>query len=444
MKITIAGAGRVGTHLAKYLSGEQQEITVVDADMDRLTGLDSDFNLLTVCGSPLSFATLREAGAGESDLFVAVTPVGAENIVACATAKSMGAKLTVARVDNFDYIDRENASVVGGMGVDKAVFPEYLAADAIARALEHSWAGHWHEFYRGKIVMAAVTVDADAPITRLPLKDIDAGGELYVSAVRRDHTTLIPRGDFQARAGDIIYFTATAGEIDKARIITAKTERNIRNVILAGGNLIAELLANMAASRFHFTIIEKDAARCRELARNCPKATVICGDAGDTETLFEAGVARADAFVALSDGAAGNIIACMSAADGGIIKTVAEIEREQLIPKAEAFGIDAIINKQLIASAAIFQLIVDSGVNSTKCLVLPDADVVRKEIREESELTRVCVKDLRLPAEITFAGMIRDGKGCRVTGATRLRPGDNVLVFCLDGALRKVEKLFGK
>lgn len=444
MRITIAGAGRVGTHLAKYLSGEHQDITVVDEDPAKLAALDSDFNLLTVEGNPMSFSALREANAAKADLFIAVTPVSAENIVACATAHSMGAKRTVARVDRYDYIDRANAEVMRRMGVDTAVFPEFLAGKRILSALEHSWSSEWYEFYRGEIIMVGVRVDTDAPIVGHELKDYISEKGFHVSAVRRNHASLIPRGDFRAEAGDMLFITTTRCNIGQVREEAGKVDHPVRKVIIAGGNLMAELTARHGASRFSFTIIEKDPERCRQLARSCPHAAVVCGDAGDNDVLLEAGFATADAFVALSDGAAGTIIACITASEGGVTKTIAEIEREQYIPKAEAFGIGTIINKQLIASNTIFQLMIDADSSSSKCLALPDADVARMTVRKDSFLTSAPVKDLRLPPELTFAGMIRGGKGFLVVGGTRFEPGDQVLVFCLSGALHKVEKLFNR
>lgn len=444
MKITIAGAGRVGTHLAKYLSSEHQDITIIDNDPARLSELDASFNLKVVEGDPNAFATMDEAKVSQSDLFIAVTPYSAENIVACATAKAMGAHFAVARVDKYDYIDPKNEKVVKSLGVDTAVFPEYLASQTILSALDHSWANDWYEFCNGEIIMIGVQVSADAPIAGVELNTISPDNGFHISAVRRNHTTIIPRGDFKTQDKDVLYFTTTSDKIRAVREIAGKRELHVSNVILAGGNLISELTARHGARDFHFTIIEKDQARCRVLAQNCPKADIVCGDAGENDVLIEAGFANADAFVALSEGAAGNILACLSAADGGITKTIAEIEREESIPKAESFGIPTIINKQLIASSFIFQLIVDSEQSISKCLTLPDAGVARMTINGGSFLTSAPVRDLKLPVELTFAGMIRNGKGLLVSGNTHFQPGDFVLVFCLDNSLHKVEKLFKK
>ncbi len=445
MKITIVGAGRVGMHLAKYLSAEHQDIIIVDEDAGKLSALDADFNLMTVAGNPTGFRTLREARAAEADLFIAVTPVTAENIVACATARSMGARRTVARVDRYDYIDARNSAVVKGMGVDKVIFPEFLAAQSIIGALDHSWATHWYEFDHGEIIMIGVELGGEAPIAGLPLRELSSiSGAFHVSAVRRDHATIIPRGDYRPQSGDVVFVTTTRGGVEKVMELTGKWNREIRRVVVAGGNLIAELVGLEAPKRYDITIIEKDAERCRYLARKCGRCSIINGDAGENDVLIEAGIAAADAFIALSDGAAGNILACLTASEVGVAKTIAEIEREQYIAKAETFGIGTIINKQLIASNTIFQMMIDADSSSSKCLALTDAEVARLEVRDGSFLTSGAVRELRLPSELTFAGMIRGGKGVLVTGDTRFKPHDQVLVFCLGGALHKVEKLFNR
>ena len=145
MKIIIAGCGEVGSHLAKLLSREEQDITVVDEDSTKLAILDSNYNLLTVQGRPTSFKTLRQAGVEGCDLFIAVTPFETRNIVACAIARSLGAEKTVARVDNFEFKDPDNRNFFASIGTDDLIYPEYLAALEIITALKHNWVRHWFE-----------------------------------------------------------------------------------------------------------------------------------------------------------------------------------------------------------------------------------------------------------------------------------------------------------
>ena len=445
MNITIVGAGRVGVHLAKYFADEQQDVFLIDNDPENLSTLESDFNLRTFLGNPTDFQILRDANAENADIFVALTAKTSENLVACAMAKSMGARKTIARVDKFSYVSTTNTEVVKKMGVDHVVFPDYLGAQAVIGTLEHAWCRGWSEFENGSIVLVAVTVAETSPIKGHRLKDIFSGSrQLHVSALRRNHRTIIPRGDDEVNTADVLYITATPAGVEKVREIMGIAPASIRDVILMGGSLISELAVQLSGKKFSYVIIEKNKERCRELMEHCPDCEIICGDASEYDVLEEAGIRQCDAFVALTDNTEGNILSCLTAEDMGVKKTIAEVEKEQLIAKAESFQLGSIINKPIVTANAIFQLILDSDIDSSKCFAPTDAEVGRLQIKEGSFLTKEYVKDLKLPHELTFAGLVRDGKGEIVTGQTKFAAGDIVIVFCLPGSLRKVEKLFGK
>lgn len=445
MKITIVGAGRVGVHLSKYFADEQQDVYLVDNDPKHLTMLESDFNLRTYCGEPTDFETLRDANSEEADIFVAVTANTPENLVACSMAKSMGAKRTIARVDKFNYIMPANEQVIRRMGVDHVVFPDYLAAQSIISSLDYPWCKDRSEFENGCIIMVAIDVRQESPIQGMMLKDLfGQSRRLHISAMRRNHKTLIPHGDDKILTGDTLYITATSEGVGKIMELLGITPSTVKRIIIMGGSSVSELIARKAGRRFDITIVEKDMDRCRRLMETCPDSDIICGDGSELDVLEEAGIRRCDAFIALTDNTESNILSCLTVEDLGVTKNIIEVEKEQLIDKAESFNVDTIINKPIITANAIFQLILDSQVDSTKCFVLPDADVARIIVKSESYLTQAKVMDLKLPRELTLAGLIRNGKGEMVTGSTQFLPGDIAIVFCLAGSLKKVEKLFGK
>lgn len=445
MKITIVGAGRVGVHLSKYFADEQQDVFLVDSNPKHLTILESDFNLRTYCGEPTDFETLREANSENADIFVAVTANAAENLVACSMAKSMGAKRTIARVDRYNYLMPSNAPVVKQMGVDHVVFPDFLAAQSIISSLEHAWSKEWSEFEGGAIIMVAVEVTEMSRIRDYQLKELfSENRSLHISALRRNHKTIIPHGDDKIIVGDILYVTFTPQGLDMIMELIGVESMSVKNVILMGGSMVSELIARIALSKLKCTIIEKDREKCRRLMASCPESEIIFGDGSELDVLEEAGIHKCDAFVALTDNTESNILSCLTAEDLGVKKIVAEVEKEQLIEKAESFRLDTIINKPIITANAIFQLILDANMDSSKCFVLPDADVGRIRVKAGSFLTRDKVTNLKLPSELTLAGLIRNGKGEMVTGTTQFLPGDTAIVFCMAGALRRIEKLFGK
>ncbi len=443
MKIVIAGAGEVGSHLAKLLSTEEQEITLIDENTSRLETLDANYNLLTVVGNPTSFKSLREANAGSCDLFIAVTPHETNNVVACSMAKTLGAAITVARIDNYDYMEPRNRQFVTRMGVDRLIYPEHLAAQEIITALNHSWVRPWFELHDGEIILVGVRVRSEAPIVGQYLKDIaSTNRHFHVSAIKRNNETIIPRGDASIEAGDILYITTTRDNVNDLLALTGKTERRIRKVLVMGGSKIAVRLAKLAGDRFKIKIIDNDYNTCRELPRKCEFAEIICGDGRDVDLLTEAGIDDTDAFVALTDSSETNILACLTAKEFGVKKTIAEVENLQFISQAENLNIGTIINKKLLASSSIFQLLLDADSSTSKCLALSDAEVAELEVKPDSKITRAPVKDLRLSRDLTLAGLIRDGKGMLISGNTVFEPGDHVLVFFLSGAIHKVERLF--
>lgn len=443
MRIVIAGAGEVGSHLAKLLSFEEQDILVIDEDRERLDTLDSSYNLMTICGNPTSFLAQKEARTGSADLFIAVTPLETTNLVACSIAKSLGAQTTVARISHYGFMAPENRHAMERMGVDRLIYPEYLAAREIITSLEHSWVRNWFELHDGQIILVGVRIRDNAPLAGMQLKEFaSTTGGFHVSAIRRNHETIIPRGNDYMLAGDVLYITATRDRIDDLIRLCGKVQRKIKRVLIMGGSKIAIRLADMSGDRFKFTIIDNNREVCGLLPEKCPEADIVHGDARDPEVLAEAGIDRCDAFIALSPSSESNILTTLAAKEAGIKKSIAEVEDIQFIPQAEALGIGTVINKKLLATSSIFQLMLDADSSTSKCLALTDAEVAELEVRPGAKITRAEVKDLHLDRNMTLAALIRDGRGMLVTGTTHFQAGDKVLIFCLAGSLHKVEHLF--
>ncbi len=429
MKIIIAGCGEVGSHLAKLLSREEQDITVIDEDSSKLAVLDSNYNLLTVQGRPTSFKTLRQAGVEGCDLFIAVTPFETRNIVSCAIAKSLGAEKTVARVDNFEFKDPANRSFFASIGADDMIYPEYLAALEIITALNHNWARHWFELHEGELILVGVKLRDNAPLIGKYLKDLGRSThDFHVAAIKRHHETIIPGGDDRLLADDIVYFMTTREHVANLIPLCGKIERRIRDVIIMGGSRIAIQLCNMAGDKFNFKILDPDRERCLKLSERCADALIINADARDTDALRDAGIVDTDAFIAISDSSESNILTCLSAKEFGVKKTIAEVENLQFISEAEGLNIGTVVNKKLLASSRIYQMLLDRDSSTSKCLALADAEVAEIIAREGSKITRAPIKDLHLSHYMTIAGLIRDGKGQLVGGNTVINPGDRVVV----------------
>lgn len=445
MKIIIAGAGAVGTHLAKLLSDEKQDIILMDDDEERLGRLGSNFDLLAVNISPTSISGLKEAGVAGADLFIAVTPDESRNMTACMLATSLGAKKTVARINNYEFLLPKHKEFFAKLGVDSLIYPEMLAAKEIVDAVKMSWIRQWWEFAGGALVLLGTKMKETAEILNVPLHEL--GGRnipFHIVAIKRGSETIIPRGDDTIILNDIVYFTTTKKYIPYIRKIAGKeNEADIRNVMIMGGSRIAVRTVQYMPEYMRTKIIESDFNRCNRLTELVDdKVMIINGDGRDMELLLEEGIKNTEAFVALTGNSETNILACLAAKRLGISKTVAEVENIDYISMAESLDIGTVINKKFIAASHIYQMMLDADVSNVKCLTFANADVAEFTVKAGSRITRSQVKDVGLPKGATIGGLIRNGEGILVTGNTTIMENDHVVVFCLGMMIKKLEKFF--
>ena len=445
MKIIIAGAGNVGTHLAKLLSREKQDIILMDDDEEKLTALSSNFDLLTVTASPSSISGLKEVGVKEADLFIAVNPDESRNMTACMLATNLGAKKTVARIDNYEYLLPKNKEFFQKLGVDSLIYPEMLAAKEIVSSMRMSWVRQWWEFCGGALILIGTKMREKAEILNIPLYELGGPNIPYhVVAIKRGTETIIPRGDDVIKLHDIVYFTTTRKYIPYIRKIAGKEDyADVRNVMIMGGSRIAVRTAQYVPDYMQVKIVDNDINRCNRLTELLDdKTMIINGDGRDMDLLIEEGLKNTEAFVALTGNSETNILACLAAKRMGVEKTVAEVENIDYIGMAESLDIGTVINKKMIAASHIYQMMLDADVSNVKCLTFANADVAEFTVPAGAKITKHFIKDLGLPKGTTIGGMIRNGEGVLVTGDTLIQPGDHVVVFCLSMMIKKIEKFF--
>ena len=444
MRIVIAGAGNVGTHLAKLLAGENQDIILIDESEDKLNRMDSSFDLMTIQESPVSLYGLKEAGAGAADLFVAVTPDESRNLISCQLAHFLGAKKTVARIDNYEYLQPKNKEYFSSIGVDSLIYPEMLAAKDIVDGMKLSWIRQWWEFAGGALVMMGIKLRDNAQILDKPLAELGKELPYHIVAILREGETIIPSGNDTMQAGDLVYFMTMKKHIPHIRKIAGKEELpDVRDVIIMGGSRIAVRTAQLVPDYMNLKIIESDINRCNRLTELVEdRVMIINGDGRDPSLLMSEGIQHTEAFVALSDNSETNILACLAAKRFGVTKTIAEVENIDYINMAEKLDIGTVINKKKIAASHIYQMMLDADVTNVKCLTFANADVAEFNVMEGAKITRSLVKDISLPRGVTIGGLIRDKEAILVTGSTQIQPGDHVVVFCLEGMIKTIEKYF--
>ena len=445
MKIIISGAYTIGSYLARLLSRNKQDIVLMDECSENLEKISNEADLLTMEGSTTSIKNLKEAGAEDADLFIAVTPDESKNIAACVLAHQLGAKKTVARVDNPEYVEPSNQELFHQMGVSSIIYPELLAAKDIINGLKMSWVRQRWDVHDGALVMLGIKLRESCEILDRPLKEISGPDDPYhVVAIKHNDETIIPGGNDTLQLYDLAYFMTTKQYIPYVRKIVGKEHYvDVQNVIFMGGGKTAARAVRMLPEYMHAKIIEQDSMRCEELNNILDEDTlVINGDGRDIGLLQEEGIRNTQAFVSLTSNAETNILACLTAKRMGVRKTVAAVENFDYVGTAESLDIGTIINKKAVAASHIYQMMLDANVENIRFLMSVNADVAEFVPSPDAKITRKVVRELNLPRGVTIGGLVRNGEGMLVSGNTQIEAGDSVVVFCYNVDMKKVEKLF--
>lgn len=448
MNIIIVGAYAIGTHLAKLLSRSNNDTVLIDDSEVRLAGVSGDYDLMTYLAPPASFKTLKEAGVSNADLFIAVTPDHFLNITCCMMAHSLGAKKTVAKVDENEYLEKNHQAFFKEVGIDSLIYPEHLAAIDICNGLKMSWVRQRWDVHNSALVMLGIKMRETAEILNQPLKELSKPDTPYhVVAVKRGDDTIIPRGDDELKLHDMVYFMTKRDTIPYVRKIVGKEHYvDVKNVMIMGGGTTAVRAISLLPEYMNAKIIEMDETRCEELNEliDNDRVMIINGDGRDLTLLRDEGIGNTQAFVALTSNAETNILACLTAKRMGVRKTVAVVENMDYVSMAESLDIGTIINKKALAASRIYQMMLDEdvSVSNIKFLTTANADVAEFTAQQGSKVTRKRVFELGLPNGVTIGGLVRNGVGQLVSGGTQIEAGDNVVVFCHNINMSKVEKFF--
>lgn len=429
--------------MAKLLSKENMEISLLDDRQDRLGDLETSYDILTRIGSPTSINDLKEIRVNGVDLFIAVTPNESENITSCLIANQLGAKKTLARIDNYEYLMQENRMFFEQMGLNHLIYPEVLAAEEIVESLRTNWMRYHLTLCDGALELCAVKVRESAKILNQPFSSgCYDHGKYRIVAIKRDSQTIIPTGTDEVKNGDLAFIICTKENMDFMREELGKNKREIKNIFFYGGSRIAQKAVQSLPDDMNIKILEADKERCYYLSEKLGKALVINVDGRDRERLKEEGIQNADALVAVSDNSEANIFACLAANSFGVKKTIAEIETLDYIPMAEGLDIGTVLNKKTIAASYIYQMLLNASVLNVKNLTGADAQIAEFIAKENSRITGHAIRKTRLPEDATIAGLVRAGEGLLVNGDTIILPNDKVVVLCKSHVIRQLDKYF--
>lgn len=444
MNILIAGAGAVGRHLARLLELENHDITLMDEDKGRLINISDNSDIISFEGKPASIKDLTDISADKADLFIAVTPEESTNITACMLASRLGAKKTVARINNYEYLLPKNMKFFEELGINSLIYPEIMAAREIEMAMRTPWTRFWWDICNGMIILLGAKVRDNAPIANKHLYEINQENkQFHIVAIKRGNDTIIPSGNDRVLNNDIVYITTLRKYLDNLPELLGKKSFETKRLMFMGGSEITVRTIKQLPSNIDIKVIERDRDIAKMLVEKLPSnVTVFVEDARNAEFLEREGIADSDAFLALTGNSEANILGCMMAKEYGVRKTVAEVENIDYIAMAERLDIGTVINKKLITASKIYELLLKADASNIKSLTFADANVGEVTAQPHSKITKKLIKDLKLLDDITLGALIRDGNPILIDGNTMIEPNDKVVVFFLNRSLKKIEMLF--
>ena len=445
MRIIIAGAGEVGTHLAKMLSNENHEIIIIDPEENRLKPIDSTLDVLTREGSSTSVKILKDVLSKKTDLFIAVTHSEDTNITSAILAKRFGAMKTIARIDNLDYLEHSTTDFFKSLGIDSLIYPELIAAREVLGLLHETGATEFMEFCDGKLAMCVQRLEENAPIINKSLQEIavDHKTDKYRAvAIKRTGKTIIPRGNEQFHLGDLVYVVSTQDGIDEMMQSSGKKNFEAKSIMILGGSRIGKHVALYMQKTCEVKLIDFHTKKCEDLAEILDNTLIINGDGRNLDLLEQEGIAKIDAFVAVTGNSETNILSCLLAKRMGVKRTIAEVENMEYINLAENTGIDTIINKKISAASRIFRHTSNPNVTHVKYMAGTEAEILEFNVPANSKITKGTLRSLDFPKDAIVGGGTRDGVPFIATGDTIINANDKVVVFTLPSGYETLSKFF--
>lgn len=447
MRVIIVGAGAIGVHLADLFSKVNQDIIIIDDDEQKLERIQADCDLMTIhSNSNTPVKAIMDAGVSNAGLFIAVTRDENLNLNLCVLAKAMGARRTVAKVEDVEYTDPQIMDSFRDAGVTSIIYPDNLAAIDIINGLEMTWVRQRWEVHGGALTMLGIKIRESCKILNKPFREIFKPDSPYhVVAIKRGANTIMPSGNDELLTGDYVYFMTTREFVPNMKHIMGKEDYpDVKNIFIVGGGKTAVRVVNMLPKGMKAKIFESDARRCEELVElvDSSRVLVINADGRSVSNLMEEDIRNAQAFIALTGNAEANILACLTAKELGIPKTIAMIENMDYVGIADNVDIGTIINKQALTASHIYQLMLNGDVRNIRNMLTVNADVAEFVAQPNSRITRKPVRDLGFPAEAELGGIVRNGEGMLVNGDTVIQAGDNVVVFCHGTEISRIEKYF--
>lgn len=451
MKVVICGAGQVGFHIARYLSLEQNDVTVVDQSPELIGKINDSLDVQAYVGHASHPEVLDRAGAGDADMLIAVTFADEVNMIACQVAHSLfNVPTKIARIRQQNYLRAEWANLFARdqLPIDVIISPEIEVARAIRRRLRVPGAADMIAMADDLVRVIGVRCAEDCPVLHTPLRQLTSlfpDLNITVLAIVRDETLIIPTANDQMLLGDEVYFCADTGHIGRAMSVFGHEERESRRIVIVGGGNIGTNLAGYLEDDGGYTVrvIELDKDRARRVAEMLPTTTIIQGDGLDSEILEEANIRQTEAIVAVSEHDETNILASLLAKRYGVSRAVTLINKASYGPLITTLGIDVVVSPREITASTILQHVRRGRIRSVHSLRDGFAEVIEAEALQTSTLVNVPLKDAKLPPDVIVGAIIRDETEVIIPRPdTEIVEGDRVILLAGSDAVKKIEKMF--
>ena len=445
MKIIIAGAGDLGSHLAKLLSSESHDIYLLDQNEERLNTISSQIDVFTIAGDAKSVEIMEQKLISSCDLLIAVTSSEETNMLICILGKKLGAKRTIARINDVNIIKENKEHFYNELGIDTLISPTYLATLEIQRLVNQSAFTDDIEFENGKLTVFGISLSEKSNLINKTVResaDLNPNLSFKPLALHRDDLTLIVNGETVLKENDIVYFISLKDSIPIIIKLCGRNNFKIKDVMIIGGSRIGMNTAELLENDFRVTLVEKDKATCEQMANILKKTLIINIDGHDVKMLEEEGLTEIDALISVTADSEMNIMTSLVGKSHGIKKTIARIENFDYINLSQSIGIDTIINKKIIAADNIFKFVRKGNVSLVANLHGTDAEIIEFVVKDGSKITKKPINKLNFPNSSKIAGVIRNGDPIITFGDFHLKENDKTIVFSLTESIKEIEKFF--
>lgn len=448
MNIIIVGAGKVGYSLAKYLSGEDDNVTIIDNKDLALEKIANNLDVMCIKGNCTNLKVLDEAGIKEADLLISVTNSDELNMLSCLAAKKLGVKYAVARVRNPDY-DEDITVLTKAVGIDLVINPEKETAYEISRLIKFPSVYSIDSFSKGRVNLVGFRVN-DSSLVDQRVCDIDfLRGKVLFCGVERNNEVIIPNGDFVIKEGDRVYVIGEDRNIENFFKTLGKYKKKIRNSMIIGGGKISYYLSKIINEYgVNCKIIERNTEKCRELTELLPHSVIINGDGMEQDLLLSESLPEMDSFISLTSRDEDNLIASLFAANQKVSNIITKITRDNYAEIADNVGIDSIVNPKFITSNKIISYV--RGLKSARRCSIDNIYKICNDHAEAVEFIAglntkyigVQLKDIQFDEDCIVAVIVRDDKIIIPTGDDCIQVDDRVIVVTKDHTLLDINEIF--